>query len=86
MRELRWRHMGVRVVHRQGRPMTRRHNPRTALHLLGPWAPPTKTAGLRVTYSDGRAIDCDAHGLVTGEWILYLPEGRMRLTTSEGST
>jgi hypothetical protein len=57
--------------------------PRTALHLLGPWAPPTKTASVRVTYGDGREVDCDAAGLVTGEWILYLPEGQMTLNVSE---
>ena len=59
---------------------SRSRDPRTALYILGPWAP-TRAAAVRVTYSDGTEAECSARDTATGEWILYLPTGETLVTS-----
>jgi hypothetical protein len=69
------------MLHAFFAPLRRTRSPRTALHLLGPWAPPRATTAVRVTYSDGTEVECSAHDIATGEWILYMPTGETLVTS-----
>lgn len=62
------------MLHAFFAPLRRTRSARTALHLLGPWAPPRSM--FSVTYADGTEVDCRTVQTTAGGWILYAPDGR----------